>query len=68
MRSVFENFPEVKLTLSPKEKIIESEKNISLDIVAANKNINILETEELETISVNRQESIDLQPEENNLI
>ena len=68
MRSVFENFPEVKLTLSSKEKIIESEKNISLDIVGATKNINILETEELETISVNRQESIDLQPEENNLI
>ena len=68
MRSVFENFPEVKLTLSPREKIIESEKNISLDIVDANTNTNILETEELETISVNRQESIDLQPEENNLI
>ena len=42
MRSVFENFPEVKLTLSPKEKIIELEKNICLDIVDANKNINIL--------------------------
>jgi hypothetical protein len=68
IKSIFEHFPEISSALSSKEIIINLDKPTPANSVDVHEDLENLETEELESDPVDRQELTLAQQEENNLI
>ena len=68
IKSIFEHFPEITFALSSKEIIINLDKPTPANSVDVQDNLQNLETEELESDPVDRQELTLSQQKENNLI
>lgn len=68
IKSIFEHFPEITSALPSKEIIIDLEKSTPTNSVDVQKNLQNIETEELESNPVDQQKLTLSQQEENNLI
>jgi hypothetical protein len=68
IKNIFEHFPEITSAVSSDETIIDLEKNTSSNSVDTQENLRSLKTEEVEPVSIDRQELVSSQQEEHNSI
>ncbi len=68
IKNIFEHFPEITSAVSSDETIIDLEKNTALNSVDSSEYLRSLKTEDVEPISIDRQELVPSQQEEHNSI